>query len=520
MKTDIIFLSSASVSIELINDSPYYNDFSYDIYLNEELVLENQKTNVFSLYDLKPNTKYVVSFSSKEKDKISMIEDISFTTKKIKNYVNVKKFGAVGDGIHDDTLAIQTAIFACGENGLVIIPKGIYHITSLFIKDNLDVYLKKGATLKASPKREDYAILPKNISFGNKETILGTWEGNPANIFTSPIMILNAKNVRIFGEGIIDCSASLGDWWENPKEKRIAYRGRGVFIGYSKNVGFQGITVQNTASWAIHPFYSNDLEFIDIKINNPADSPNTDGCNPESCENVKLIGIKFSVGDDCIALKSGKIYMAKNHFKPCKNVVVRNCFVYRGHGAIVIGSEMAAGIFDVVVEKCLFIGTDRGLRIKTRRGRGEKAIIDNVVFDNIIMEDVLNPFVLNMYYFCDPDGKSTYVSTKEKLLVDERTPHLGKFHFKNIKASSTIVSAGYFYGLSEAPIDEIILENVSVDFKESDIFDKPAMMDGIENVNRLGFYFNYVNKVELKNVSVTNNIGDQFIYENVLKIKE
>ena len=70
--------------------------------------------------------------------------------------------------------------------------------------------------------------------------------------------------------------------------------------------------------------------------------------------------------------------------------------------------------------------TDRGLRIKTRRGRGKNAVIDGLVFRNVEMRHVLTPFVINMFYFCDPDGKSDYVQSHEPLPLDELlAPRLG-----------------------------------------------------------------------------------------------
>lgn len=59
-------------------------------------------------------------------------------------------------------------------------------------------------------------------------------------------------------------------------------------------------------SWCIHPCFCSDLGIYDVEIINPEDSPNTDGINPESCEDVEIAGCHFSLGDDCIAIKSGK----------------------------------------------------------------------------------------------------------------------------------------------------------------------------------------------------------------------
>ncbi len=92
----------------------------------------------------------------------------------------------------------------------------------------------------------------------------------------------------------------------------------------------------------------------------------------------------------------------------------------------------AAGIFDIKVKDCEFINTDRGLRIKTRRGRGEKSVIDNIIFDNIYMNGVMTPIVINSFYFCDPDGKTQYVASKEALPIDEKNTIHKKLSFSVI----------------------------------------------------------------------------------------
>eukprot|EP00975_Prorocentrum_lima_P067876 12917506-Prorocentrum_lima.AAC.1 len=67
---------------------------------------------------------------------------------------------------------------------------------------------------------------------------------------------------------------------------------------------------------------------------------------------------------------------------------------------------MAGGVNNLIVEKCRFYHTDRGLRIKTRRGRGKDAILDNIIFRDLEMEQVMTPFTANAFYFCDPDGRT------------------------------------------------------------------------------------------------------------------
>ena len=121
-----------------------------------------------------------------------------------------------------------------------------------------------------------------------------------------------------------------------------------------------GVTVKNSYSWTIHPMFSTGLDLLDFKIRNPYDAPNTDGIDPESCANTRIIGADIHVGDDCIAMKASKVFLGMKLKKPCKNTVIRNCLLDKGHGGIVIGSEMSGGVKDMVVTQCLMDHTDRG----------------------------------------------------------------------------------------------------------------------------------------------------------------
>ena len=173
--------------------------------------------------------------------------------------------------------------------------------------------------------------------------------------------------MTITGEGTIDANAQNGDWYQNPKKNNIAWRPRLFFTSGAKNVVLHGVLVCNSYSWTIHPTYSENVDILNIRIRNSSTSPNTDGIDPESCKNVNIIGNHVHVGDDCIALKSGKLFLGMKLHVPCENVIIRNCCLSRGHGGLVIGSEMSGGVKNVTVTQCLMDHTDRGLDRKSTR---------------------------------------------------------------------------------------------------------------------------------------------------------
>lgn len=513
MNINVIFKTARCVTIEIEDGSIYESDKTRKIYVDGTLYKET-KLVINSIYGLKPDQEYQIEVTCEEETSSIVIKtDYEFVT------LNVRDFGAKGDGVQDDTSFIQAAIMCCPADSRVLIPAGTYRITSLFLKDNLKLELEKGAVLSASTKRTEFPILKGLIESYDEtdEYNLGSWEGNPLDMFSGIITGINVKNVILYGEGTIEGNASeeKDNWWYDAKVKRIAFRPRMIFLNHCENITVQGICVQNSPSWNIHPYFSNHLRFLDLKVLNPKDSPNTDGLDPESCKDVEILGVYFSLGDDCIALKSGKIYMGAKHKVPSEDITIRQCCMRDGHGSITIGSEMAGGVKNLMVKDCLFIHTDRGLRIKTRRGRGEDAIIDGVTFENIKMDHVMTPFVINCFYYCDPDGHSEYVRTKEALPVDERTPHIKQLAFRNIEAKNCHVAAAYFHGLPEQKIGRVEMEHIRISYASDPKKDVPAMMDDIEPISRMGIYANNIQTLILKDVEIEGQTGDAVVTEHI-----
>ena len=505
-----LFASSTTACFELVNTTPYYSPVSYKVLLDGK-VAGVFETNVFSLFNLKPDSEYTVEVAGKT---------LKFRTLAETGVIDVKQLGAAGDGVTDDTYYVQKAIGRCPEGGRVVFPAGTYLVRPLTLRSNITIELKKDAVILGDERETSYPFIPARNPYSKKEEVLATWEGEPFDCHMSLIHGYKCKNVTIVGEGTINGNADKSTWWDRPKGRAVA-RPRLVFLNKCQNVRMHGVTCKNSASWNVHPFFSKNIHFYDLKIENPYTAPNTDGLDPESCDKVDIVGCKFSVGDDCCAIKSGKLYMGKTYKTPASRHILRNNLFQDGHGAIVLGSEMSGGVRDLTVCQCLFRHTDRGLRIKSRRGRGKDAIIDGVVFENIKMENVITPLVINMYYNCDPDGNTEYVWTRSKnMIVDDRTPYLGKFVFKDIVCEDCECMAGYFDGLTEQPIKEVVIENVLFAFKRDARAYEPAMLQGVDTYCKAGLYVDNVEKLVLKNVTFDGVEGEKIIRKNLGQVIE
>src|SRR5262249_33637193 len=157
-------------------------------------------------------------------------------------------------------------------------------------------------------------------------------------------------------------------------------------------------------------------------------SPNTDGIDPDSCRNVHISECHINAGDDCVTIKSGRDKQGRRIGRPAENYTITNCTMLHGHGGVVIGSEMSGGVKRIAVSHCVFQGHDRGIRIKTKRGRG--ATVEDVTVSNIVMKDIRGEAItINMFY--DPGKSQNLDLGAQAEPVSERTPT-----FKNIHLSA------------------------------------------------------------------------------------
>ena len=516
MKITLVRSMTRSAVFELVNDSCYRAPAPYTVSLNGKAVYSGD-TNVFSLFSLQPGTEYALTVTDGAET-----AELLFATAEESYFVNAARYGLVNDGVTDNTAKLQAALSTCPAGGTVYVPAGTYRTQSLFLHGNTTLYLEKGCTLLGGTDRKEYPILPGVLrdETEEKEHYLALWEGNPLDSFAALVNVINEENVTITGEGTLDGNAQNGDWYKDPKHKRIAWRPRMFYTSGAKNVVLHGVKVCNSYSWTIHPTYSENVDILDIRIRNSAVSPNTDGIDPESCKNVNIIGDHIHVGDDCIALKSSKVFLGMNRHIPCENVVIRNCCLSRGHGGLVIGSEMSGGVKNVTVTQCLMDHTDRGLRVKTRRGRGKYAVIDGLVFRNVKMVGVLTPFVINMFYFCDPDGRSEFVQTHEPQPVDDMTPKLGSLEMRDITATDAQYAGCWFSGLPEQPIERVSMRNVTIDFAKDAKRGQAAMMCGAEASCKLGLWAENVRSIELHNVKIDGYEGERLQLTHVDAFEE
>ena len=508
----VLFVSARSATVLLDADGLYALPAPAQLTLNGKR-LNDETRCVASLFGLLPDTEYELRARFED----GREESFRFRTEKETCTLNVRRFGAKGDGQTEDTPFLQAAILSCPDGGRVLLPAGNYVSGPLFLKSNITVEIAGGATLSLLTDRNRFPVLP-GVTFsadGKEDTLLSFFEGNPLECFASAINGIGVENVKLIGEGVIDGRAQEGDWWENPKEKRGAYRGNMLYTKDCRGITVQGLTFRNSPCWNLHPTFSRDLDFLNIQVIAPWDSPNTDGFDPESCDGVRLLGARLSVGDDCIAIKAGKIYMGQKYHTPCRNIEIAWCEMLDGHGGVTLGSEMAGGILNVRVHHCRMYGNDRGLRIKTRRGRGKNAVIDDIRFEKVRMEKVKVPLVVNCLYFCDPDGHAPWVQSREKQPVDDGTPTVGRIAFEQVDAEECSCCAGYILGLPEKPVESVTLRNCRFTFAADAEPMAPAMADGVPKLARRGIIASGIEKLITENVTVEGIEGEAVTREDI-----
>ena len=222
--------TSRTASFEFIESVGPYLDEPISLKLNGES-LGNTSHAVLTLNDLLPDHEYTLQIENEN--------NLSFHTYPETAALDIREFGAIGDGTNDNTSSLQAAITACPAGGTVLFPPGVWFSGPIFIKSDITIYFYSGATLLGQSSRKYYPILPSRISQKEGDIFfLGSWEGDPDDCYAALLTGINVYNVAIVGAGVIDGNAAAGSWWQWPKEKRDARRPRTVFLNGCKNILF------------------------------------------------------------------------------------------------------------------------------------------------------------------------------------------------------------------------------------------------------------------------------------------
>jgi len=415
--------------------------------------------------------------------------------------IDIKHCGANYKGEKANTSLINKLVKKLNYDGggILYFPAGKYKTGPIKLMSNVTLELENGAELIFSDNFDDY--LP---------FIETRCEGIMMKSFNPLIYAVDAENIAIKGDGLINGQGTK--WWnefyrlwddykeygkrsinkyqqiwdqENDFKKLCTEINDDDYLNTfnrrffrpalfqsirCKNVKIEGVHIKNAPCWTINPQFckevlidkvtimnsevENTISKKDLNTNQVRHYYNTDGINPESCSNVAISNCTIYAGDDCITLKSGRDIQGRKLNIPCENILITNCLMLSGHGGIVIGSEMSGGVRNVAVSNCIFNGIDRGIRIKSTRGRG--GIVENVLFNNILMNNISKEgIVIDLEYTNSTPGP-----------MSERTPIVRDIKISNVKGTNVNVPI-FIRGLIESPVKNIELINIDIHCKEN-----------------------------------------------------
>jgi polygalacturonase len=300
----------------------------------------------------------------------------------------ITSYGAKGDGTTDNTAAFAKAIKACNAagGGRVTVPAGRWLTGAIELLDNVNLNVASGATILFSTNPSRYPV------------VLTRWQGIECMNFSPLIHAEGRRNIAVTGAGTLDGQGQAwksfgggGSDWTNlqkqgangtPVSKRVYGPGHHLRPAMieprnCQNILIDGVTILRPPMWAIHPVLSSNITVSHVKLHTRGGGGNNDGCDPECCSDVHIVGNTFDTGDDCIAIKSGRDVDAHRVNVPSKNIVIENNdFVFSNRGAICIGSEVGGGANNIYAQNCRVNPANRSgqlwylLFVKTGNKRG------------------------------------------------------------------------------------------------------------------------------------------------------
>jgi len=415
------------------------------------------------------------------------------------NELSLTEAGGVGDGVTLNTEAFKKGISELSKKGggRLNVPLGVWLTGPIQLKDNIELHLDKNAIILMSPDKSLFKNEKSSRSFNG-------------------ISAKKCKNIAITGEGIIDgngahwrpvkrqkvsdvewkmyknviggVEADGGKLWypfnakagypniADSPQKQEKKRADLVRFENCENILVQGVTIQNSPRFHLHPCYSKNVIIDGVTVRCPWNAQNGDAIDFSDVNVGLIVNSIVDAGDDGLCMKSG-------NNKPdapangCEDILIQNNTVYHAHGGFVLGSETVQGMRRIVVRDNRFSGTDTGLRFKSSLGRGGKT--EKMFIQNIVMTDIKDEAIVFQCDYqdrpagSDPNAVPTYTDEERQV-----APFFQDIHIDNVicRGAKTGILAKGILGLDN--VKDIDIKNTTIIYqgKDKDIDEKTAKL--------------------------------------------
>ena len=249
---------------------------------------------------------------------------ISHPSKATSFIYNVTDYGVKANSGRSETASLQKIIDLCSTNGggTVCIPTGTYISGTLFLKNNVMLFLDRGAVLRGSSDLNEYPELRTHRK--------------------GLIHAENVHNTGICGSGVIDANGNDTVFHGGAKSPDRIYAAN--FEGCSQ-IDIRNVSLINASYWTLRISDCDHVQIRGITIRSTSYF-NNDGIDLDG-RNIIVSDCIIDCIDDAICLKS------YDKERPCENIAISNCIVSSNCNAIKLGTASRGGFKNIAISNCV-----------------------------------------------------------------------------------------------------------------------------------------------------------------------
>jgi polygalacturonase len=432
-----------------------------------------------------------------------------------RGWVDVRDFGAKGDGVTIDSPAINKAIdhAAARGGGTVWFPAGTWASYTIRLKSKVTLHLDNGATILAAPAPQD-GRGGYDLAEPMDPAISGFQDFGHSHWKNSLIWGEGLHDIAITGQGLIwGKGLGRGDgkdaWLKDPNGPGTG--NKAIALKNCRNVTLRDFKILEGGWFALLATGVDNLTIDNVLVDT-----NRDGFDIDCCKNVRVSNCTVnSPWDDAICPKSS---YALGMPRVTENVTISNCLVTGNyqvgsvldgtwrkmppefakdiHGRIKFGTETNGGFRNITITNCIFEDS-RGLAFQTVDG----GMVEDVTVSNLTMRGIVNaPFFLRLgKRMRGPAGRP--IGTMRRISIE------------NVVSSGANLLPSVIAGLNGHPIEDLHFANIhlqhvggapaamaAVQPPEAELGYPEATMFG--DLPATGFFIRHARRVSMRDVEV------------------